>query len=413
MSPRRSRGLAQPQEAHARIRRAVTARDTSTVSLYGRKLPLLIWSSPLFGAAGRVMRGVAGRRALPMALLVGGVFALGLLCGQRAQAAESVPSSVTSAEAGSETGPAVGSTGSTGGSAASPATTRVTGAVASAVPSQEVTAGSAERTDQPTTEPAATSSTPSAPVSPDTARNALRPTGAQSGEPAGQGAKDLTEALADGLRNGAEPVADGLRDGTGRVADGLEEGGECLRDGLGGSLGGIWGEADDVPPRPTWPALPPAATFPVLPPLTALPLLPLPLPAPVTGTPAPGGPADPAPADGSGGDEPSADAPEDTVHSRRAQAAPAATTWHRVPGQRPAPDAHVAPLAPFPQAPGGEPDGMLGHRAATDGAGSRYGDALALTPTDRAPFALVPGAAVHADAAETRDRYREIPVSPA
>ncbi|GGN24309.1 hypothetical protein [Streptomyces fuscichromogenes] len=39
----------------------------------------------------RVSRTVPGRRALQLALLVGGLLALGLLCGQRAQAAEGAP----------------------------------------------------------------------------------------------------------------------------------------------------------------------------------------------------------------------------------------------------------------------------------------------------------------------------------
>ncbi|MGW0768505.1 hypothetical protein [Streptomyces sp. NPDC002676] len=48
-------------------------------------------SAALPPAALRVMRAVAGRRALQLALLVGGVFALGLLCGQQAHAAEGGP----------------------------------------------------------------------------------------------------------------------------------------------------------------------------------------------------------------------------------------------------------------------------------------------------------------------------------
>ncbi|MFD4503360.1 hypothetical protein [Streptomyces sp. NPDC058457] len=40
----------------------------------------------------RVLRTVPGRRALQLALLVGGLLALGFLCGQQAQAAEGVPS---------------------------------------------------------------------------------------------------------------------------------------------------------------------------------------------------------------------------------------------------------------------------------------------------------------------------------
>ena len=40
------------------------------------------------GAALRVMRTAAGRRALQVALLVGGLFVLGFLCGEQAQAAD-------------------------------------------------------------------------------------------------------------------------------------------------------------------------------------------------------------------------------------------------------------------------------------------------------------------------------------
>ncbi|MFF5144519.1 hypothetical protein ACFY6U_33180 [Streptomyces sp. NPDC013157] len=46
----------------------------------------------LSGAAVRVLRTAPGRRALQLALLVGGLLALGFLCGQQAQAAEGVPS---------------------------------------------------------------------------------------------------------------------------------------------------------------------------------------------------------------------------------------------------------------------------------------------------------------------------------
>ncbi|MFY7568628.1 hypothetical protein ACOT81_29785 [Streptomyces sp. WI04-05B] len=40
----------------------------------------------------RVTRAVAGRRALRVAVLVGGLFAFGFLCGERAHAAEGMPS---------------------------------------------------------------------------------------------------------------------------------------------------------------------------------------------------------------------------------------------------------------------------------------------------------------------------------
>lgn len=48
------------------------------------------WPAALPGAALRVTRTAVGRRALQLALLVGGLFVLGLLCGGQAQAADGV-----------------------------------------------------------------------------------------------------------------------------------------------------------------------------------------------------------------------------------------------------------------------------------------------------------------------------------
>ncbi|GCB46638.1 hypothetical protein [Streptomyces sp. NL15-2K] len=55
----------------------------------------MILQAALSGAALRVTRTGAGRRALQVALLVGGLFVLGLLCGERAQAADGVPAAPT------------------------------------------------------------------------------------------------------------------------------------------------------------------------------------------------------------------------------------------------------------------------------------------------------------------------------
>ncbi|MZG15776.1 hypothetical protein GTY44_20180, partial [Streptomyces sp. SID5914] len=57
----------------------------------------MIWSAALPGAALRVLRTAAGRRALHVALLVGGLFVLGLLCGGRAHAADEEPGSLKEA----------------------------------------------------------------------------------------------------------------------------------------------------------------------------------------------------------------------------------------------------------------------------------------------------------------------------
>jgi hypothetical protein len=55
----------------------------------------LVSSAVLPGAASRVLRTAAGRRALHVALLLGGLFVLGLLCGGRAQAADEAPGPLT------------------------------------------------------------------------------------------------------------------------------------------------------------------------------------------------------------------------------------------------------------------------------------------------------------------------------
>ncbi|RIH59197.1 hypothetical protein D3C59_29370 [Streptomyces sp. SHP22-7] len=56
----------------------------------------LTWSAVVPETAWRVVRTAAGRRALHVMLLMSGVFVLGVLCGERAQAAEGVPSPGTS-----------------------------------------------------------------------------------------------------------------------------------------------------------------------------------------------------------------------------------------------------------------------------------------------------------------------------
>ncbi|MFF3498730.1 hypothetical protein [Streptomyces sp. NPDC003247] len=81
-------------------------------------------------------------------------------------------------------------------------------------------------------------------------------------------------------------------------------------------------------------------------------------------------------------------------------------------------DAHAgevsarAGLLPAHRGPAGHPDGALGSVPVVDSGSARHGDAHAVTPGDRLPLRLVPGGAVRADAAETRDRYRDIPVFP-
>ncbi|GAA4952939.1 hypothetical protein GCM10023238_19130 [Streptomyces heliomycini] len=73
-----------------------------------------------------------------------------------------------------------------------------------------------------------------------------------------------------------------------------------------------------------------------------------------------------------------------------------------------------APHAPgAPGAPAGRPDGATGGRSAADHGTPRHGDAYAVTAHHRPSLRLVPGATARAEAAGTRDPYRDVPVSPA
>ncbi|WP_158692695.1 hypothetical protein [Streptomyces roseochromogenus] len=67
--------------------------------------------------------------------------------------------------------------------------------------------------------------------------------------------------------------------------------------------------------------------------------------------------------------------------------------------------------APGRSAPAGDPDGVLGKQAA-DGNVSGHGDAYALPLDDRAPLRFAPGATARVDAPRTRERHRDIPVFP-
>ncbi|MGW1614145.1 hypothetical protein ACWCQZ_32860 [Streptomyces sp. NPDC002285] len=73
----------------------------------------MTWPATLPGAALRVLRTAAGWRALQLALLVGGVLAIGLLCGERAYAADGVSAGrATSSSSGSAPSAVVGATAS-------------------------------------------------------------------------------------------------------------------------------------------------------------------------------------------------------------------------------------------------------------------------------------------------------------
>jgi hypothetical protein len=281
----------------------------------------------LFGTTVRVLRTAAGRRALQLVLLVGGLFLLGFLCGEQAHAAEGTPVAPVARAA------------------------------------------------------------PVAPAAPVTA--ALSETGHPS-----DSVRTATEHVVTPVRAVAEHVVTPVRTAVNTATRAL----------------------DEVQAKAAAPSGEPELRLPSLPEVSE-PTVPV-LPAPDVSEPLPqrhGGDAAHAPS-----------APgHDTHPDARTQArtAPAAAPVSAAPYGPAAPQASSPAHAPahragVPAAPGhpvpaptGDPDGVLGKQAA-DGMSFRHGDAQAVTPADRAPLRLVPGAAARADAPHTRERHRDIPVFP-
>ncbi|MET9114358.1 hypothetical protein ABZX38_09170 [Streptomyces longwoodensis] len=319
-----------------------------------------------------------------LVLLVGGLFALGLLFGGQAQAAESTPDTGSRA---------------------------VAGPVSSGADPAEETASSAHPTAAATAAPA-------------------DPAAAAATPPAGQVVRIVGEGV-------VRPV--------GHVVRSVTEG-----------LGQVQAQVPPVSSLPSLPALPSLPSLPSLPALPSLPSLPW-LPSLPTEPTVPGLPQVPGPPDGSEGSEPpvtTLPAPVDELPQQGAtpvtsapqghapeQGRATATTPATAPvGPRPARgtscgpwdaprqstddrSAHgvahhggvrPSPGAPAQHAPGGGPsDGVLGNAPAMDNGAPRHGDAHAVTPHHPVLPRLVAGGAVGAEATETRDRYRDIPVFPA
>ncbi|WP_406725924.1 hypothetical protein WJ438_16395 [Streptomyces sp. GD-15H] len=370
----------------------------------------MTWSAVLSGAAPRAMRTAAGRRALHLTFLVGAVFALGVLCGERAQAADGG--------------------GPVNTSSASPAA----GAVAPVAVADGVGAGltaAAGRTGEP--DPPATGAHSGEGVPAPAQSAAHGPGPAHSAQPRPEHA-DADEDTDEGTGNGKHPVRSVGERGVTPVAD-----------RLGGVAAGLTEATEKVLPAPSPPSLPqaPAPSLPTVPGLAAPGLA---QPAPLPGFPGlsdvpvePGLPRLPAvlpdilpaplipdPPTGAAALPPPADASAPTA---RPEAAEAATHGPDVGGagtglavdplahddaeHRATPPAPHTDPTPAPHAPGGSPDGTTGNRSAADHGTPRHGDAHAVTPSHRLRVRLVPGAAAPIEAAETRDRERDVPVPPA
>lgn len=312
----------------------------------------------------RALRTAAGRRALQLVLLLGGLLALGFLCGTQAQAAEGKPS---------------------------------TGPVSSPLPRS-----GHEGVARIVTAPSATA-------------------------PAAEDSTEVTslQGDADGAVTGrAAASVRGVADGTvvGRAVTSVEVVTERVVTPVRTVVRETSGALDEV--RTT--ALPGATSLPVpgLPvpgaPGVSEPLPGHQLPAPVTPAPGPDRPGGVAPAAGRA-DRPGTGSAEGAgLHRAAAPVRPSGATYG--PGAAPAtaqaPADSTAARATAPAGapvklptPSGDPDGALGKQAA-DGTASRHGDAHAVALDGRAPVRLLAGATARVDAPGTRERHRDIPLFP-
>ncbi|MEU1270582.1 hypothetical protein [Streptomyces sp. NPDC005799] len=412
----------------------------------------MTWPAALPGTALRVMRTAVVRRALQVALLAGGLFVLGFLCGEQAHAAEGAPvtSVRTAGPLAAEDGVRAGGVRADGlrlggvGAVAERAVGRIVQAPAALIDGRPVipAAPPASRAESPAppqpetpakpgptapTHPSSPSPRPASPANPTPSspnpNPDPQPTGAtpdaRSGRPA-----PLPPAAPLTLPGAGDQIL-------GSAVDGLVQGaGGHVLQPVGGlvvavtdALGEVTAQIPPlsslpalpalpvVPTQPGAPSLPGVPGVPGLPPLPSVPRLPTgpeqTLPAPV-----------PQPGDGAGRSATGAGSADG-----RSGVAVRGTTYGPEPGLG-AGTAHasgpgggqrsdVTGYVPVHQVPGGDPTGELSSRNAVDGGTSRHGDAYAVALDRRAPLRLLAGAAARADVDATRDRHRDVPVSPA
>ncbi|WP_371577556.1 hypothetical protein [Streptomyces sp. NBC_01314] len=326
---------------------------------------------PGAGAVLRVVRGAAtGRRLVRVALLAGGLFVLGVLCGARANAADQVPTSPPLPYAVT---------------AAVTEVTEVTGTVGHAVPPL----------DGHAVEPVA--------------RDVVEPIAERVARPAtDQVAGPVVEHV-------VQPVTDPvLRPVTERVVVPVGDLVESVTEGLAG----VPSQLPPVSGVPSPPGMPGLSELPELPGWITSPVETPPV-AVTPQEPGRAGAARPGPAvDGDGGsDGERATGPASVVYGPDvAVYGPGAAVGGAVAVSAPHRDAGVgeAPvvLVPAQQNPDGLPASALGRHRAVDNGGPRHAEPHAVVLLDRAPPSLVPGAPAADSANGTRDRRGSIPEFP-
>ncbi|MCX4560359.1 hypothetical protein OHA02_29810 [Streptomyces phaeochromogenes] len=353
-------------------------------------------SAVLPDAALRVTRTAAGRRALQVALLVGGLFVLGLLCGEQARAADGVASASNPTDVVRSVTSSVEQVANSGSARVSSATTQPSAATA---PSDSVSAtASNSATASGSEQPRLRLPKAIAPAT-DEVQRVVRPVT----EPV---VRPVTERV---VRPVAEQV---VRPVTERVIPPVAEDvvrpiGDLVDQITGGVTGGI---VERPAPPQWWPSLPQLPALPGLPGLPELPGLPLPA---VPGQTLPVGTAPQQPGgakdDHRAAEKQSRDESAATVYGPRFAVGLAAGD-----GVRHHTDIRGtgAVQAPVHQVPDGDPTGALGRHSAVDNGSPRHGDGQAVALNERARPTLVPGAAADVTAAGTRDRHRDIPAFP-
>ncbi|MFF3510149.1 hypothetical protein [Streptomyces sp. NPDC002573] len=399
-----------------RVARTVQFRRTEALPVV--TLPAAL---PFAGAALRVMRAAAGRRALHLGVLVGGLFALGLLCEGQAHAADGTLAATTSPTASAATrAPAhaevrrpvqqtvlhiegavsstVGGALRQGSSLAHPSTstthvTQNTGCTSATRPAPKTGRTSVARRTQNTGRTSATRPAPSTgPTS------TLRP------------APTALGALADPIIHVTHVT------GVTRVTSVTRVVSTVVRP-VGDTLVRTVSEglADAPSPWLSLPAVPSLSSLPVLPSAPSVPELPvLPeLPGLPGETGLPGVPGASTPSGPSVADRASGEAEHHRTGERReagprvAVAAGAAGRYaHRA--LRLSRTAH----APLHQSPGDAPSGLSGTQPVGDDGAPRHSDGHAVALNLRAPLRLLPGATAVVTADGTRDRHRDIPEFP-
>ncbi|MFG3205986.1 hypothetical protein [Streptomyces sp. NPDC048192] len=357
----------------------------------------LTFPAALLGTTVRLLRTAAGRRALQLVLLVGGLFTLGFVCGEQAHAADGNPLPALVTSTAGRPGP---------GGYTDPA--RAAQAVRAADP-----------------QPAFHGAGPQQAFHGAGEEQTVQGTGAAQAVQTvhGAGAAQVVHAVP------AVPSVRAVRTVGGRLAGPVVRGVDgraAIPVQVVGSVGDSVRDVLTVVSRPVLETAGRAVSG--RSPSTAPPL-PLPDLAPVTDVPVQMVPEPASVPPGKQWDAGAVAAAPTEERERHAGAVGRAVVGAPVPAVVYGPDAevrrsvayagawHAAAVAvtaagvPERPVPTGDPDGVLGKQAA-DGSASRHGDAHAVALGDRASVRLAPGATAGVDAPRTRERHRDIPVFP-